>query len=105
MRLSDEDGRAVDLLLDRPASKGNGNGNGDAAAHPQAVAANGQAQHRIEAATSVLELLNNLEVPEPSADLVERTLRNIEEIAAAGRVTVPAGATIAAPGTSTRPHA
>ena len=105
MRLSDEDGRAVDLLLDRPASKGNGNGNGDTAAHAQAVAANGQAQRRIEAATSVLEMLNNLEVPEPSADLVERTLRKIEEIAAAGRVTVPAGASIGTRPSPQQPHA
>jgi len=109
MRLSDEDGRAVDLLLDRPASKGDGNGNHDGtsshAAGAVAPAANGQAQRRIEAATSVLDLLSNLEAPEPPADLLERTLRKIEEITAAGHVGVPAGATIGPRPSPQQPHA
>src|SRR5687767_11991928 len=107
MRLSDEDGRAVDLLLDRPVTEGDGNGNGGSHyVATAAAAADIQVQGRITAASRVIQLLDNLDAPAPSPDLVQRTLRKIEEIAAAGEhMAVPAGATIADPAARQQPHA
>jgi len=76
-RLSEADGRAVDLLLDRDANPGDG------AVRPFAAVASLNLQRRVAAAERVLGILRALPVPEPPADLTDRTLKRLEQAVAA----------------------
>ena len=93
-RLSEEDRNAVDLLLDRTLVGADGNG-GSFVSHASAAP-----QARIEAASRVLKVLEAMPAPEPSADLIERTMQRV----AAGGMRIPAGAaaTVSDP---SQPHA
>ena len=95
-RLSEEDRNAVDLLLDRTLVGADGNG-GSFVSHALSAP-----QARIEAAERVLRVLEALPTPEPSADLIERTMARI----AAGGVRIPTGpARAASAADANRPHA
>jgi hypothetical protein len=81
LQLSQEDQRAVDLLLDRVATaKGNGNGNGQevqliyAATDPSL----GERAARVQ---KLLHLLDVLREPEVPAGLADRTVERIERAA------------------------
>ncbi len=82
-RLSDEDRRTIDLLLDGAATTIRGDGNGNGPSHAgdarygvshHGIAASG----RVDAAKRVLNLLDALPTDEPSADLLTRTMRRID---------------------------
>jgi hypothetical protein len=106
-RLSDEDARAVDLLLDAHATDGNGNGNGH-------TDGDGNGGHAFQTATSlnftqrlarverVLDTLAQMPASDPPANLAARTMQAID----AGMRTTAQPAT---PATATtrgnRPHA
>ena len=92
-RLSEDDGRAVDLLLDAKASGrgnggGNGNGNGNGHSHSsgnengnstaQASVASGQFPERLKRVSQVLDLLKALPSADPPNDLLSRTLTHID---------------------------
>ena len=85
------------MLLDRTLIGADGNG-GSFVSHATATP-----QARIESAERLLRVLEALPAPEPSADLIERTMQRI----AAGGVRVPTGpARAAAPVPNvSRPHA
>ena len=67
-KLSDDDRRAVDLLLDHGTT--NGNGMTRVAAHVS--------QKRLAAAEKMLKLIGQMPAEEPPANLVEKTLRRID---------------------------
>jgi hypothetical protein len=77
-QLGDEDGRAVDLLLDGSSNAGGiangGNGQGSFAA-----AVGASFHQRLQSAEKVLQVLAEMPVQEPSVDLVAKTMRRIEE--------------------------
>ena len=77
-KLGDDDRRAVDLLLDESAgngkARGNGNGQGGYASSVDPAL-----HQRLQAAEKVLQLLAEMPAPEPSPDLVAKTLRRIAE--------------------------
>ncbi len=68
MKLSDKDGRAVDLLLDRPHPSANGAFVKSVDVQPQ----------RVQTIQKILRLLNALPTEEPPPDLASRTLRRVE---------------------------
>ena len=70
-RLTQDDRQAVDLLLDRTAAAGTGT-----ALFASAAPASGDRVARVQ---KLLHLLDALPQPEPSHDLVARTLRYIDE--------------------------
>lgn len=75
--LGQDDRRAVDLLLDRAASiAGNGNGHSVYASTDQAMG------DRIAGAQRLLKLLELMPEVDPPQDLVSRTLRRIDRMAA-----------------------
>lgn len=77
VKLSDDDRRAVDMLLDRDgAARAGKSGNGGSTV---AMATDGQFYRRIERAEAVLNLLAEMPAFEPPADLVGRVMRRIEE--------------------------
>lgn len=73
-RLSDDDGRAVDMLLDSAASS---NGNGSNGGHAFS-AAPAPFRQRLETVESILNLLKEMPITDPPQNLVSKTLRNIE---------------------------
>jgi hypothetical protein len=102
-RLTDEDARAVDLLLDAHGSdgSGNGNGHGDGSSAFQGSTSMNFTQ-RLARVEQLLETLSQMAAPEPSANLVAQTMQAIE----AGMVTTAPTATPAsAPIRANRPHA
>jgi hypothetical protein len=109
VRLSDEDGRAVDILLDRTkppaASKRDGSGDGDGNGHadgdggPAAFAVGSdQLAARLDVASSLLQTLGQMPATEPPENLIERTLAYIEARGGLGRTPAP-------PGSADRPSA
>jgi hypothetical protein len=81
LKLNDDDGQAVDMLLEA----GNGgpmSGNGGSAHMPVLASVPSNLQQRLAAASAVLQVLKELPAPEPSAQLLTKLLRAIE--AAAG---------------------
>ena len=74
--LSEEDRRAVDLLLDRSAMASSADGDGAASVYATADPSLGE---RVARAQKLLQLLDWLPAPEPSADLVARTVNYVEE--------------------------
>lgn len=102
-RLSDDDRRAVDLLLERP------NGVGDTPSVEQLFRApvQGSFERRLEAAEKLLSLLDEMPTEEPPPQLVARTLQRIRELEL--EPTAPTDATIAttraAVAGDARPHA
>ena len=75
-RLGKEDRRAVDLLLERADGVGSST---PAVEALFASPAQGNFERRLDAVDKILSLLDLMPAPEPSADLVNRTLRRIEE--------------------------
>src|SRR5216110_3153459 len=71
-KLSDDDGRAVDMLLDSSASS-NGNGHGGAVR-----AAPARMRQRLENIESILNLLKEMPRTEPPRNLVAKTMATIE---------------------------
>ena len=107
-KLSHEDSRAIDLLLDRVATAKSGNGHRAVAAGSLNVrSAKGLNKNRLNAAERVLNVLDRLPVVEPSSDLVERTMQRIEEATTMGAPVVypRAPQTQSFGGSSSRPHA
>jgi hypothetical protein len=106
-RFSDDDRRAVDLLLERP------NGVGDTPSVEQLFRApvQGSFERRLEAAEKLLSLLDEMPAEEPPPQLVARTLQRIREVEL--EPTAPAEAAITTSPTAsrqtmtadTRPHA
>jgi len=74
-RLSVEDRHAVDLLLSRPEP----NSKKPLVEMVFARPVKGQFESRLDAVEKVLSLLENLPTPEPSANLVARTMDRIEQ--------------------------
>lgn len=95
-RLSKEDREAVDLLLDRTLIGADGNG-GSFMSH-----ATPTSQTRLMGVERVLRVLEALPAPEPSADLIERTMQRI--VSGVSRIPADARPAAAAPGAE-RPHA
>jgi hypothetical protein len=77
-KLREEDRRAVDLLLDR--------GMAAAGKAKPVFAVEGGSQERVLGVQQVLQLLDAMPAAEPSADLVDRTLKFVETAAQSGRV-------------------
>jgi hypothetical protein len=75
-RLRDEDRLAVDLLLDRAAGS---DGNGHAAFTPF----HGAGSEPVARVQSLLRVLDLMPADDPSADLLDRTVRRIEDESAA----------------------
>jgi hypothetical protein len=106
VRLSDEDGRALDILLDRtrpaaPAARtdgnghSNGNGNGGSPAFP---VASDLLTTRLDVASTLLRTIGQMPAADPPDDLINRTLQYIEARGGLGRTPTP-------PGTTDRPNA
>ena len=70
-RLGDEDGRAVDLLLDKTASAGQ--------TTMYAVPGNDGFDKRVNSVAGLLRLLDAMPATEPPSDLTLRTLERIEQ--------------------------
>jgi len=70
-KLSDDDGRAVDMLLDSSASS-NGNGGGAFNAAPAPF------RQRLESVENILNLLKEMPQADPPKNLVAKTLQTIE---------------------------
>ena len=70
-KLNDEDGRAVDMLLDSSASS-NGNGGNGFSAAPAPF------RERLQSVESILNLLKEMPNTEPPKNLVAKTLQSIE---------------------------
>ena len=70
LRLGDEDGRAVDLLLDKTATAGQ---------TMYAVPGNDGFDKRVNSVAGLLRLLDAMPATEPPADLTLRTLERIEQ--------------------------
>lgn len=78
LTLREEDRSAVDLLLDRsPRAAGDGDGNGGGATI--FASADPSLGQRVAKAQQLLQLLEWLPTSEPSADLVGRTLRVVDQ--------------------------
>ena len=86
-RLSEEDRTAVDLLLDRTLVGADGNG-GSFVSHAMTAP-----QARLESAGRVLRVLEAMPAPEPSADLIERTMQRIATGVRVPSMSAPAAAT------------
>jgi hypothetical protein len=71
-KLSDEDGRAVDMLLDSSASS-NGNGGNGFSAAPAPF------RQRLETVESILNILKEMPQTEPPKNLVAKTMQTIEK--------------------------
>ena len=93
-RLSQEDRKAVDLLLDRTLIGSDGNG-GSFVSHATIAP-----QARLESVERVLRVLEAMPAPEPSADLIERTMQRI-----AGDVQMPIPTRPASVTNMDQPHA
>src|SRR4051812_41398536 len=77
-KISHEDSRAIDLLLDR-AANGRGETVESVAGSVHVKSSKANIRSRLVAAERVLKLLDNLPAVEPPADLVQRTLARVEE--------------------------
>jgi hypothetical protein len=84
-KLNDSDRAAVDLIFDRiHSSSGNGNG-GD---HVVAVAG-AVTDERLSAVEKILGALEQMPAPEPSPDLVVRTLQRVARQAGTRMTPIP----------------
>jgi hypothetical protein len=70
MKLTDKDGRVVDMLLDRPPANAT-----DTGAFVKSVDV---PPERVQVIQKVLSLLNGLPAEDPAPDLASRTLRRVE---------------------------
>jgi len=89
-KLSDVDRTAVDLILDRIQSAGSGNGNGNGG-DGVVMVSNSVSDERLSAVSRILNALDAMPSPEPSADLAVQTLQKIARAAntSAGSLTQP----------------
>ena len=85
LTLREEDRRAVDLLLDRSAIA-TGHRDGPSSVYATADPSLGE---RVARAQQLLQLLDSLPAPEPSGDLVARTVRFVENARTQGNVRSP----------------
>lgn len=86
-KLNEADRAAVDMLFDRVrAADGNhvGDGNGNGGSEAVVMMTSPVSDDRLSAVERVLSTLEQMPVPEPSADLVVRTLQRISCRSAAG---------------------
>jgi hypothetical protein len=92
-KLNQADRAAVDLMFDRiHASGGRSNGNGGNGGQAGYVSMTGAvAEERVSAVQQILKTLDAMPAPEPSPDLVVRTLQRVAREGGA-----PAGATMPA---------
>jgi len=115
-QLLHEDGRAVDLLLNgeltaRSSDGDNGVGNGASADDGSAVVVSSgheKFSNRLESVERVLRVLDSMPSAEPPVDLVERTLRRIDQSHTAPGTAAArerAGQHPLMGGAGTRPHA
>jgi hypothetical protein len=115
-QLRNDDARAVDLLLNgeltaRSGDGGNGGGHGAAADDGSAVVVSrghGKFSSRLESVERVLRVLDSMPSTEPPTDLVERTLRRIDQSHSAPGTAAArerAGQHPLMGGAGTRPHA
>jgi hypothetical protein len=74
-QLGKEDRRAVDLLLERA----DGVNNMPAVEQLFAAPVHGNFERRLDAVEKILNLLDLMPSPEPSADLVRRTMQRIDD--------------------------
>ncbi len=92
-RLSEDDQRAVDLILDQQISAG---GRKPAGGHHDGAAAPATVATRLQAVERVLTALDAMPATEPSDDLLARTLRRVAQAAPVARPTLTApGASVA----------
>lgn len=78
LKLTDDDRRAVDLLLDaQSASQPDGNG-----ANRHFLPSGTELTRRVHVVEQVLQTLRAWPVSDPSPDLKQRTLRRVEEMVA-----------------------
>jgi hypothetical protein len=105
-RLTDEDARAVDLLLDAHGTDGNGNGHaagdGNGGGHAFQTATSLNFTQRLARVEQVLDTLGQMPATEPPANLVTRTMQAID---AGMRTTAQTAAPASAPSRGNRPHA
>lgn len=104
-RLTDEDARAVDLLLDAHATDGDGNGNGHGdgdGGHAFQAATSANFTQRLARVEELMGVLSQMPAPEPPTTLVARTVQAIE---AGVRMTAPTAAPATAAARGSRPHA
>jgi hypothetical protein len=83
-KLDEADRAAVDLLFDRINANGNGNGNGGDGF--QTVSHVVVAEARLSAVERILSTLDQMPAPEPSSDLVIRTLQRVSRSSAGGAI-------------------
>jgi hypothetical protein len=93
-KLNEADRAAVDLMFDRihatgGRSNGNGHGNGGSGYVPVTGAV---AEERLSAVQRILTTLEAMPAPEPSADLVTRTLQRVARSSGAPAATTNAPA-------------
>ena len=87
-KLNEADRAAVDLMFDRTnAANGGGNGNGNGGDGVVAMAG-AVAEERLGAVQRILSTLDMMPAPEPSSDLVIRTLQRVAR-ASRGTTTGP----------------
>lgn len=86
-RLGDEDGRAVDLLLDQTAHAGQ--------TTMYAVPGNPGFEKRVNSVSGLLRLLDAMPATEPPADLTLRTMQRIEQRVSYGAPAQPSSSTSA----------
>jgi hypothetical protein len=77
-KLNEADRAAVDLIFDRIHSGNNhGNGNGNGGGEAVVVMSSGVSDQRLTAVERILGALEQMPAPEPSPDLVVRTLQRV----------------------------
>jgi hypothetical protein len=86
--LSDADGRAVDLLMNKHTGVPDGNGDGDGAADggsskPFGAALHNPLEQRLQRVERLLKVLDYLPAVDPPNDLVNRTLKRLDGAATA----------------------
>ena len=89
-KLSDDDRRAVDMVLDQQLSP-DALGSGRAGFAPPSA---DEFRLRLRRVRDVLGLLQAMPAPEPSSDLVARTMQRINAASPAGQPTVPSEAVL-----------
>jgi hypothetical protein len=105
-RLSDEDARAVDLLLDTHADgigNGTGHGNGDGGGKQSfQTATSMNFTERLARVERLLNVVGQMPAAEPPASLVARTMQAVD---AGIRASAPTAAPATVPARGNRPHA
>jgi hypothetical protein len=90
-KLNEADRAAVDLMFDRlnAAQNGGANGNGNGGGDGVVAMASAVADERLGAVQRILSTLDMMPAPEPSSDLVIRTLQRVARETRSGTTTGP----------------